>query len=97
MLVDDHEMTRHLLRELIGKVAGLAVVAEAAGGESAVETARHTGPDVLVMDISMPKMNGVDVTRQIVAESRRPRSSGRRFTTTRAREKPCRLPVRRRT
>lgn len=47
MLVDDHEMTRHLLRELIGKVAGLAVLAEAAGGESAVETKRHTGPDVL--------------------------------------------------
>jgi hypothetical protein len=52
MLVDDHGMTRHLLRELIGEAAGLAVVAEAADGESAVETARHTGPNVIVMDIS---------------------------------------------
>ena len=68
MLVDDHGMTRHLLRELIGEAAGLAVVAEAADGESAVETARHTGPDVIVMDISIPKMNGVDATRQIMAE-----------------------------
>ena len=69
MLVDDHQMMREGLGNIIAGEPGLKVVAEAADGESAVETALRIGPDVIVMDVNMPKMNGIDATRQITAEN----------------------------
>jgi DNA-binding NarL/FixJ family response regulator len=76
MLVDDHQMMRNGLRELIGCEAGFKVVAEAADGESVVDIARRVRPDVIVMDISMPKMNGIDATRRVTMENPQARVIG---------------------
>ena len=69
LLADDHKMMRDGLRALLEK-EGWQVVGEAADGHEAVALARRLRPDVVVMDISMPKLNGIDATRRMVAESR---------------------------
>jgi DNA-binding NarL/FixJ family response regulator len=69
LLADDHKMMRDGLRALLEKV-GWNVVGEAANGHEAVELARRLRPDVVVMDISMPDLNGIDATRRLVAEVR---------------------------
>jgi len=68
LIADDHTIVREGLRALIGKESGLEVVAEAANGRIALQQAHQYAPDVVVMDISMPEMNGIDATRLIVAE-----------------------------
>ena len=68
VLADDHHMIRQGLRALIEKEDGISVIAEAKDGREAVETVRELRPDVVVMDIGMPNMNGIEATRQIVAE-----------------------------
>ena len=68
LLVDDHRMMREGLRRLIEGEVDLEVVAEAADGVMAVDMARQLRPDVVVMDVNMPRMNGVEATRQITAE-----------------------------
>jgi CheY-like chemotaxis protein len=68
LLVDDHQIMREGLRNIIEEQADLEVVAEAADGEMAVEAARQFQPDVVIMDMNMPKMNGLEATRQIKAE-----------------------------
>jgi DNA-binding NarL/FixJ family response regulator len=68
LLVDDHQLLRQGLRALLERDGRLLVAGEAADGWEALELARKLRPDVVVMDISMPGLNGVDATRRIVAE-----------------------------
>lgn len=68
LLVDDHQIMRDGLRSLIEKRPGMEVVAEAENGRAAIKLTRQFRPDVIVMDINMPDLNGIDATRQIVAE-----------------------------
>jgi two-component system, NarL family, response regulator NreC len=67
LLVDDHKILRAGLRALIEKEKDLEVVAETEDGHRAVELALDLSPDVIIMDISMSKLNGIDATRQITA------------------------------
>ena len=68
MLVDDHPLVRAGLSALIGSTDDLVVVAEAAGGQEAVELAAEHAPEVVLMDLSMPGMNGIEATRRVLAE-----------------------------
>lgn len=67
LLADDHTIVREGLRVLINALPGVEVVAETADGRATVDVARQLCPDVVVMDLAMPVLNGVDATRQIVA------------------------------
>ncbi len=69
LLADDHPMFRDGLAVALGATPDFEVVAEAASGIAAVELAGVHQPDVVVMDINMPGLNGIDATRRIVAES----------------------------
>jgi len=66
LVVDDHELIRRGIRALIETHEGWQVVAEADNGRDAVQLAERIRPEVVVMDISMPGLNGLDATRQIV-------------------------------
>jgi len=68
LLADDHIMMRGGLRMLLEQHAELAVVGEAEDGRETVRLVKKLLPDVVVMDIAMPDMNGIEATRQIVAE-----------------------------
>ena len=68
LLADDHQIIREGLRSLIEKQPGMEVVAQVENGRTAIKLTRKIKPDVIVMDINMPDMNGIDATRQIVAE-----------------------------
>ena len=67
LVVDDHPVVRSGLRLLLGTIEGLEVVGEAADGESAVRECRLLGPDVVLMDLAMPGVGGVEATRRIRA------------------------------
>lgn len=67
LLVDDHKMMRDGLRALLER-EGLEVIGEAATGLEAIALARRLKPEVVVMDISMPGLNGIDATRRLLAE-----------------------------
>lgn len=67
LLVDDHRIVREGLKLILGREKGIDVVGEAADGREAVATAAKFSPNVVVMDISMPGMNGIEATRQIAA------------------------------
>ena len=69
LIADDHPLFRAGLRALLESVADTEVVGEAATGEEAVEIALALTPDVVVMDINMPGLNGIDATRGILDES----------------------------
>ncbi len=70
LLADDHKIVREGLRTLIEKHRpAMEVVAEADDGRTAVQLAGKMRPDVVLMDIGMPGLNGIDATRQIVAEN----------------------------
>ena len=66
LIADDHEIVRRGLRALIQEQPGWQVVAEVANGRDAVAKAEEFKPDVAILDISMPSLNGLDATRQIV-------------------------------
>lgn len=68
LLADDHEIVRVGLRALLERLGGMAVVAEADSGRAAVQLAKKLKPAVVLMDISMPDLNGIDATRQILAD-----------------------------
>jgi signal transduction histidine kinase/ActR/RegA family two-component response regulator len=65
LIADDHVVTRAGLRQLLSEHAAIQVVGEAANGVEAISQAMAVQPDVIVMDVSMPQMNGIEATRQI--------------------------------
>lgn len=68
VLVDDHELMRQGLRSILDREEQVEVIGEAASGREAVELARRLSPDVVVMDVAMKDMNGIEATRQVRAE-----------------------------
>jgi two-component system, NarL family, response regulator NreC len=66
LLADDHEIVREGLRALFDKEPDMNVIAEASDGQKAVQLALKLVPDVVIMDIAMPRMNGMEATRRIV-------------------------------
>jgi two-component system response regulator NreC len=71
LLADDHQLFRQGMRSMLANDARIKVIGEAENGRSAVQLARQLAPDVIVMDISMPDLNGIDATRQIKERSPR--------------------------
>ncbi|MBT3380304.1 MAG: response regulator transcription factor [Lentisphaerae bacterium] len=68
LLADDHRLMREGLRSLLARQSGMDIVGEADNGITAVQLARELTPDVVIMDIAMPDLNGIEATRQIKAE-----------------------------
>lgn len=71
LLVDDHKMMREGLRALLAVVPDIEVVGEASDGRIALDLVRTLAPDVVVMDVGMPELNGVEATRRIRTEHER--------------------------
>lgn len=69
ILADDHKITRQGLRLLIEKQQDMKVVAEAKDGRTAVDLANQTPADLVIMDVTMPDLNGIEATRQIITNS----------------------------
>jgi DNA-binding NarL/FixJ family response regulator len=69
ILADDHKIVRQGLRNLIEKQSGMKVVAEAEDGRTAVQLAGELLPDVVIMDIAMAGLNGIEATRQILGKT----------------------------
>jgi len=65
LLVDDHNVVRAGLRALLESMGRVDIVGEASSGEEAVDKARTLEPDIVIMDLAMPGMDGVDATRRI--------------------------------
>ena len=69
LLADDHKITRQGLRSLLEKQQDMEVVGEAEDGRTTVSLVRELSPSVVIMDVTMPDLNGVEATRQIVGQS----------------------------
>lgn len=69
IVADDHKIVRDGLCALLAQQPDMEVVAEAADGHTAVQLARNLSPDVVIMDITMPDLNGIEATQQIVAQA----------------------------
>lgn len=65
LLADDHSVLRAGLKALLNSQPDMEVVAEAADGEEAIQKCRETTPDIILLDITMPKLNGFEVTQEI--------------------------------
>ncbi len=68
LLADDHKIVREGLRALVETQPGMEVIGEAENGRSAVRLTKELLPDAVIMDVAMPDLNGIEATRQIVAE-----------------------------
>ena len=68
LIADDHQIVRESLRALLEKEPGITVVGEAGEGRTALRLARELVPDVIIMDVVMAELNGIEATRQVVAE-----------------------------
>jgi DNA-binding NarL/FixJ family response regulator len=68
LIADDHQIVRESLRALLEKEPGITVVGDAGEGRTALRLARELVPDVIIMDVAMPDLNGIEATRQVVAE-----------------------------
>ena len=71
LLADDHTVVRDGLRALLEKQPDMTVVAEASDGRDSIHLAEEQSPDVVVMDIGMPSLNGIEATRRILAANPR--------------------------
>ena len=69
IIADDHTIVRHGLAKLIEAEDDMEVIAQTENGLSTVELARELSPDVVVMDVAMPDLNGIDATQQILHEN----------------------------
>ncbi len=69
LLADDHRIMREGLRELLNKQPDLEVVAEAGDGRTAISLSHKVAPDVVIMDVSMPELNGIDAARRIIGDN----------------------------
>lgn len=68
ILADDHTIVRHGLSKLIQQQENMKVIAQTGDGYSTIELTRDLSPDMVIMDIGMPDLNGIDATRQIIHE-----------------------------
>jgi two-component system response regulator NreC len=68
ILADDHQIVRHGLRSLLSKEPDIEVVGEADNGRAVVRLVQELSPQVVIMDISMPDLNGIEATRQILSD-----------------------------
>jgi two-component system, NarL family, response regulator NreC len=68
LLADDHRIMREGLRAMLDSLPGTSVVGEANNGRTAVKLAAELKPDIVVMDITMPDLNGIEATRQLAAD-----------------------------
>ncbi len=68
LIVDDHKLFRDGLKRLIDREPDLEVIGEAENGEIAITLARELKPDVILMDVKMPVMDGIEATRRIVSD-----------------------------
>ena len=68
LVADDHPVVRSALRELLDECPDVAAVGEAVNGREAVDLAMNVRPDVVLMDVSMPTMSGLEATRLLVGE-----------------------------
>jgi two-component system response regulator NreC len=71
LVADDHNIVREGFRSLIDAEKGMEVIGEAGDGRTAVEMARKLVPDVVILDVRMPVLNGIEAARQITAEHRK--------------------------
>ncbi len=69
LIADDHAIVRQGLKALIEKEPDMEVVGEAENGEQAIEIARDLAPDIIVMDMTMPQLNGIEATKFILREN----------------------------
>ncbi|HEX7862419.1 MAG TPA: response regulator transcription factor [Verrucomicrobiae bacterium] len=69
VIADDHKLMREGLSSLLAQQTGMQVVGQATNGREAVQLTEREVPDVVVMDVSMPDLNGIDATRQIISRS----------------------------
>ncbi|MGA3086490.1 MAG: response regulator transcription factor [Thermodesulfobacteriota bacterium] len=67
LLADDHQILREGLRYILDTQADMKVIGEASDGRQAVKEAKRVNPDVLIIDIAMPELNGIEAARQILA------------------------------
>lgn len=67
LIADDHELMRKGIATTLGEVPGWTVVAQAENGRQAVELAQSVRPDIVILDMTMPELNGLEATRQILA------------------------------
>ncbi len=69
LLADDHAVVRQGFKLILSGQADMEIVGEAANGREAVELAQQLRPDVVVMDVAMPELNGIEATRRLIAEN----------------------------
>lgn len=66
LLVDDHELVRAGIRRILDDTLGMQVIAEASSGEEALQLVREKQPDIVIMDVNMPGIGGMETTRKLI-------------------------------